>query len=135
MCERFANSDGLGAIFPPIVWSVVALKCLGHSDDSPAVQNALAELDALMIEEDGTIRLQPCKSPVWDTALATLALREAGVSADHPSIRKSIRWLLSKEVRRRGDWADARASVPNRAPGASSSTTSSIPTRTTRAWC
>ena len=30
MCERFAGSDGLGAIFPPIIWSVVALKCLGH---------------------------------------------------------------------------------------------------------
>ena len=108
ICERFANSDGLGAIFPPIVWSVVALKCLGRSDDSPEVKNALAELDALMIEEDGAIRLQPCKSPVWDTALATLSLREAGVSADHPSIRKSIRWLLSKEVRRRGDWSTLR---------------------------
>ncbi len=105
MCERFCHSDGLGAIFPPIIWSVVALKCLGHGDDSPAVENALAELDRLMIEEDGTIRLQPCKSPVWDTAIATLALREAGVSADHPAIRKSVRWLLSKEVRRRGDWA------------------------------
>jgi squalene-hopene/tetraprenyl-beta-curcumene cyclase len=108
ICERFANSDGLGAIFPPIVWSVVALKCLGRSDDSPEVKNALAELDALMIEEDGATRLQPCKSPVWDTALATLSLREAGVSADHPSIRKSIRWLLSKEVRRRGDWSTLR---------------------------
>jgi len=108
MCERFSHSDGLGAIFPPIVWSVVALKCLGHGDGSTAVQNALAELDALMIEEEGTIRLQPCKSPVWDTAIATLALREAGVSADHPAIRTSVRWLLSKEVRRRGDWAALR---------------------------
>jgi squalene-hopene/tetraprenyl-beta-curcumene cyclase len=108
ICERFAKSDGLGAIFPPIVWSIVALKCLGRSDDSPEVKNALAELDALMIEEDGAIRLQPCKSPVWDTALATLSLREAGVSADHPSIRKSVRWLLSKEVRKRGDWSTLR---------------------------
>jgi squalene-hopene/tetraprenyl-beta-curcumene cyclase len=105
MCERFSRSDGLGAIFPPIIWSVVALKCLGHGDDSPAVKLALDELDKLMIEEDGTIRLEPCKSPVWDTAIATLALREAGVSADHPAIRKSIRWLLSKEIRRDGDFA------------------------------
>jgi len=103
--ERFANSDGLGAIFPPIVWSVVALKCLGHTDDSPAVKNALCELDKLMIDDGQTIRLEPCKSPVWDTALATLALREAGLSADHPAIRNSVRWLLSKEVREPGDWA------------------------------
>jgi squalene-hopene/tetraprenyl-beta-curcumene cyclase len=108
MCERFTHSDGLGAIFPPIVWSIVALKCLGRSDDSPEVKNALAELQSLTIEEEGTIRLQPCKSPVWDTAIATIALREAGISADHPSIRKSIRWLLANEVRRRGDWATLR---------------------------
>jgi squalene-hopene/tetraprenyl-beta-curcumene cyclase len=105
MRERFAGSDGLGAIFPPIVWSVVALKCLGHADDSPEVQVALAELDKLMIEEDDTIRLQPCKCPVWDTAISVLALRDAGVSADHPAVRRAVQWLLSKEVRRRGDWA------------------------------
>ena len=105
MCERFAGSDGLGAIFPPIIWSVVALKCLGHAEDSPLVKNALGELEKLMIEQDETIRLQPCKSPVWDTAISLIALREAGVSADHPAIRRGVQWLLSKEVRREGDWA------------------------------
>jgi squalene-hopene/tetraprenyl-beta-curcumene cyclase len=105
MCERFAGSDGLGAIFPPIVWSVVALKCLGYVEDSTAVQSALGELDKLMIEEDDTIRLQPCMSPVWDTAISLIALRDAGVSADHPAIRRAVQWLLSKEIRRQGDWA------------------------------
>jgi squalene-hopene/tetraprenyl-beta-curcumene cyclase len=105
MCERFAGSDGLGAIFPPIIWSVVALKCLGYSEDSVAVKNALGELDKLMIEEDDTIRLQPCMSPVWDTAISLIALRDAGVSADHPAIRRAVQWLLSKEIRRQGDWA------------------------------
>ncbi|HEV3304252.1 MAG TPA: prenyltransferase/squalene oxidase repeat-containing protein, partial [Planctomycetaceae bacterium] len=105
MCERFAGSDGLGAIFPPIIWSVVALKCLGHPEDSQAVMTALGELDKLMIEEDDAIRLQPCKSPVWDTAISLIALRDAGVSADHPAIRRAVGWLLSKEIRRQGDWA------------------------------
>lgn len=103
---RFAKSDGLGAIFPPIIWSVIGLKCLGHSDDSPDVSRALNELERLVIEsEDGrSCRLQPCQSPVWDTAITTLALREAGVPATHPAIRSSIKWLLSKEVRDKGDW-------------------------------
>jgi squalene-hopene/tetraprenyl-beta-curcumene cyclase len=105
MCERFAGSDGLGAIFPPIVWSVVALKCLGHAEDSPLVKTAMGELDKLMIEEDDAIHLQPCKSPVWDTAISLIALRDAGVSADHPAIRRAVQWLLSKEIRRSGDWA------------------------------
>jgi len=103
MHERFAESDGLGAIFPPIVWSVIALKCLGHGEDSPEVTLAMNELDKLMIREDDTIRLQPCKSPVWDTALTTLSLRDAGLPTDHAAIRKSVNWLLSKEVRKPGD--------------------------------
>lgn len=105
MIERFEDSDGLGAIFPPIIWSVVALKCLGFSEESTEVRAALAELDALMIQERDTIRLQPCKSPVWDTAIATIALRDAGVSREHSSIKKSVDWLLSKEVKRQGDWS------------------------------
>lgn len=111
MTERFENSDGLGAIFPPIVWSVIALKCLGHSDDAPAVKAALAELDGLQIEENNTIRLQPCKSPVWDTALTTIALRDAGVPREHPAVKQSVKWLLSKEVQQPGDWSVARPGV------------------------
>lgn len=105
MIQRFEKSDGLGAIFPPIIWSVVALKCLGFSEESPEVRAALGELDALMIQERDTIRLQPCKSPVWDTAIATIALRDANVPRDHSAIRKSVDWLLSKEVKTKGDWA------------------------------
>lgn len=104
MQARFAESDGLGAIFPPIIWSVVALKCLGHDDDSPQVQAALAELDKLSIDDGEAIRLQPCKSPVWDTAIATIALRDAGVSAESPALRQALRWLLGKECRSSGDW-------------------------------
>ena len=106
MCERFANSDGLGAIFPPIVWSVVALKCLGHADDSLACQAALAELDKLMIEEDDTIRLAavqesrvghgPCHAGPAGSGRVGRCIRRSA---------KSVRWLLSREVRRRGDWA------------------------------
>ncbi len=104
---RFAKSDGLGAIFPPIIWSVIGLKCLGHSDDSPDVRRALDELERLVIESDDgqSIHLQPCKSPVWDTAISTIALRESGVSAQHPAIRSAVKWLLSKEVRDKGDWS------------------------------
>ncbi len=104
MGERFADSDGLGAIFPPIIWSVVALKCLGHTDDSPLVRAALHELEKLSIREDETIRLEPCRSPVWDTAIATIALCDSGMPADSPAIKSAVNWLLSKEVTTAGDW-------------------------------
>lgn len=105
MLDRFADSDGLGAIFPPIIWSVIALKCLGYRDDSPEVAECLNQLDALTIEEGDTVRLQPCKSPVWDTAIAVRALAAAGVANNDEPLRKAAAWLLDKEVTRRGDWA------------------------------
>ncbi|RPI84143.1 MAG: squalene--hopene cyclase, partial [Planctomycetaceae bacterium] len=103
--ERLEESDGLGAIFPPIIWTVVTLKCLGHADDSELMRSQLDELEKLTIREGDTIRLEPCRSPVWDTAIATIALREAGVPAQSPALRQSVRWLLSKESRVLGDWA------------------------------
>jgi squalene-hopene/tetraprenyl-beta-curcumene cyclase len=104
--ERLEQSDGLGAIFPPIIWSVIALRCLGYAEESPEVSGALEELEKLhLADEQGAIRLQPCKSPVWDTAIAALALREADVPPEHPALRRAVDWLLGKEVRRPGDWS------------------------------
>jgi len=111
MLARFAQSDGLGAIFPPIIWSIISLKCLGYAEDSPEVSTALRELEKLTIHEGETARLEPCRSPVWDTAISTIALREAGVSADAAPLRMAVDWLISKEVRQRGDWSVRRPDV------------------------
>lgn len=112
--DRLQMSDGLGAIFPPIIWTVIGLRSLGYSEDSPEVQSALNELKKLTIEEDDSARLEPCRSPVWDTSISLNALREAGVPPDHPQIQKTVDWLLTKEVRHRGDWS---VKHPNVEPG------------------
>src|SRR6185436_28163 len=106
MTTRFAHSDGLGAIFPPIIWSVIALKCLGYADDSAEMRYNFDQLDALTIEQEYTARLQPCLSPVWDTALTLRSLAASGLAPDEPVADKTIDWLLEKEVTRRGDWAE-----------------------------
>jgi len=66
MLARFEHSDGLGAIYPPIVWSIVALRAMGYCDESPEVSECLRQLDPLVIEDDRApgARVQPCKSPV-----------------------------------------------------------------------
>jgi len=106
MVERFEGSDGLGAIFPPMVWSIIALKCLGYADDSTEMRYCHERLEGLIIEEPETARLQPCKSPVWDTAITLRALADAGVKPQHAAVQNGIGWLMKKEVRRRGDWAE-----------------------------
>jgi len=104
MLERFEMSDGLGAIYPSIMNSVIALRCLGYSLDDPQVIRALDEFEKLGIEEEDTFRMQPSKPPVWDTAYALFALGESGVPSDDPRMVKSADWILQKQVRTVGDW-------------------------------
>jgi squalene-hopene/tetraprenyl-beta-curcumene cyclase len=98
------RSDGLGAIFPPMVYIIIALRCLGYSMEDPRVKEAMSQLDRLMIEEVDHIRIQPCFSPIWDTGIATYALCEAGFRQEHPSMRQAVNWLVEKECRDFGDW-------------------------------
>ncbi|GGH12658.1 squalene--hopene cyclase [Silvibacterium dinghuense] len=113
MLERLEMSDGLGAIYPGILNSIIAMRCLGYSLDDPQVIRAIDEFEKLGIDApngtpdyaEPTFRMQPCVSPVWDTAQAVYALGEAGVSRNDPRLLKAVDWMLSKEVRHKGDWA------------------------------
>jgi squalene-hopene/tetraprenyl-beta-curcumene cyclase len=112
MTTRFAHSDGLGAIFPPIIWSIIALKCLGYADDSAEMRYNFDQLQALTIEQRHTARLQPCLSPVWDTALTLRSLAASNATSNDNAVLKAVDWLLEKEVTRRGDWAEYASAPP-----------------------
>jgi squalene-hopene/tetraprenyl-beta-curcumene cyclase len=105
MLERLEMSDGLGAIYPAILNSIIALRCLGYSLDDPQVIRAIDEFEKLGIEEEDTFRMQPCMSPVWDTAYAMFALGEAGVDRTDPRMVQAAEWMLKKQIRKKGDWA------------------------------
>jgi squalene-hopene/tetraprenyl-beta-curcumene cyclase len=104
MLERFEGSDGLGAIFPAMLNSLIALKALGYPDDHPEVIRARRHLKELEHETADSVRIEPCLSPVWDTAIVTIALRESGIPEDHPAVVRAVDWLLDREIRFRGDW-------------------------------
>ena len=113
MLERLEMSDGLGAIYPAILNSIIALRCLGYSLDDPQVIRAMDEFEKLGIDcpngspdyPEPTFRMLPCMSPVWDTAQAVYALGEAGLERNDSRLLKAADWMLSKEVRHKGDWA------------------------------
>jgi squalene-hopene/tetraprenyl-beta-curcumene cyclase len=82
-----APTEGLGAIFPPMVYIQVVFHALGVKRSDPLVQRAEKDLDAFFIEERDprlgeTIHIQPCFSPVWDTGIASYALTDCGLSAE-----------------------------------------------------
>jgi squalene-hopene/tetraprenyl-beta-curcumene cyclase len=104
MLERFEGSDGLAAIFPAMLNSLIALKCLGYPDDHPQVVRARRNLKNLEHETSNSVRIEPCFSPVWDTAIVSIAMRESGIAEEHPSMKQACSWLMDKEIRFRGDW-------------------------------
>jgi len=113
MIERMHRSDGLGAIYPPMMYSIMALDLLGYGPASPERKKAQRHFDDLLIDKPDRFQFQPCYSVVWDTALALFTLGEAGAAVQESTAAAS-RWLVSKEVRRKGDWAIKR---PKTEPG------------------
>jgi squalene-hopene/tetraprenyl-beta-curcumene cyclase len=104
MLERFEGADGLAAIFPAMLNALIALKALGYGDDHPQVVRALNELKKLQHERANDVRIEPCFSPVWDTAIVAICLHESGISEDHPALKRAADWLMDREIRFRGDW-------------------------------
>ncbi len=110
------EQDGCwGGIQPPWVYSLIALHLLGYGLEHPVIKLGLAGLDRFTIIEDGADgqvrRLEACQSPVWDTALAMVALADAGVAADDPALVSAARWLLAEEIRGPGDWQVRRPGI------------------------
>ncbi len=112
--RRQEADGGWGGIQPPWVYSLMALHLLGYPLDHPAMSKGIEGLDTFAIVENGMRRFEACQSPVWDTCLALVALRDAGTAPDHPAVRRGADYLLDEEVRVAGDWAVRR---PELAPG------------------
>ena len=107
MLDHTRKSDGVAAIYPPMMYTIMALDVLGYKPDDPHRIEAQKQFDRLMVDRDGEFYFQPCFSVVWDTAIAAFAVGEAG-GASPDSMRQCGEWLLTKEVREKGDWSVKR---------------------------
>ena len=107
MLERARHSDGLGAIYPAMMYTIMALDVLGYPPEHPDRAEAQAQFDRLIVDDHRGFFVQPCFSVVWDTAIAAYALGESGL-APRSAMDRCAQWLLSKEVRRKGDWSVKR---------------------------
>ena len=120
---RRQEADGSwGGIQPPWVYSLMALHLAGYPLEHPVLRRGLEGLERFMVEDrddshgvgapaGASRRLEACQSPVWDTALAMLALSDAGVAEDDEAMLAAARWLLAEEVTTRGDWSVARPAL------------------------
>ncbi len=107
MLARTHYSDGLGAIYPPMMYAIIAMDLLGYGPDHPDRVEAERQFFNLLVDDGERFFFQPCFSPVWDTAIAARAIGETGL-VPKAEFRQTADWLLSKEVKRKGDWAVMR---------------------------
>jgi squalene-hopene/tetraprenyl-beta-curcumene cyclase len=107
MLDRTRYSDGIGAIYPSMMYLIMALDALGYPRDHPDLIDAIGKFEGLLTETPDSLYFQPCFSPVWDTAIAMFALGEMG-GAPPERMARAADWLIAREVRRRGDWSVKR---------------------------
>jgi squalene-hopene/tetraprenyl-beta-curcumene cyclase len=110
--ERLNGEDGLGAIFPAMVNSVLVYDALGYAHEHPDYRTARGSIEKLLIVKDDEAYCQPCLSPVWDTGLAAHALTEAAGAQIKPQVDRALAWLKPRQVLDTvGDWAATRPGV------------------------
>jgi squalene-hopene/tetraprenyl-beta-curcumene cyclase len=102
---RLNGEDGLGAIFPAMVNAVEAMVILGYPKDDPQLLTAKKAIEKLLVIDGNSAYCQPCVSPVWDSALASLALQETGDEASRQASTRTLDWLKTKQLLNEpGDW-------------------------------
>lgn len=112
--ERFRGSDGPAAHFTSIAWSWIALQALGYAEASPEIRHCENQLHELAIVDEGenAARVQPCHSPVADTAITVRALAESGLDATSHAVGRAVNWLLDRQVLQPGDWSKTVNALP-----------------------
>jgi squalene-hopene/tetraprenyl-beta-curcumene cyclase len=110
--ERLNGEDGLGAIYPAMANTVMAFDTLGYPRDHPDLVIAKRAVRKLVTDKGDFAYVQPCLSPLWDTALACHALMEAGATGATPIVRRALDWITERQILNVvGDWAKARPDV------------------------
>ncbi|MEA5565417.1 squalene--hopene cyclase [Anabaena sp. UHCC 0399] len=102
--ERQEATGDWGGIIPAMLNSMLALRCLDYDPSDPIVERGLQAIDNFAIETEHSYCVQPCVSPVWDTAWVMRAFVDSGIAPDHPAIVKAGEWLLQKQILDYGDW-------------------------------
>lgn len=114
MLERIEPDGTLYSYFGSTFLMIFALMSIGYRTDHPVITHAVQGLYRLFCQANGQLMMQNSTSTVWDTALASHALLGAGVPASAPVLRRSSRYLLSRQQHKLGDWA---LTNPGVAPG------------------
>jgi len=114
---KHQEADGSwGGIQPPWIYSLMALKVGGYDLGHPTMRKGLDALDERWsYERNGSIGIEACQSPVWDTLLTLMALQDCDVDYSRSqAMQNAVEWVFQQQVKAPGDWG---IKVPNTRPG------------------
>ena len=115
---KHQDADGAwGGIQPPWVYGLMALHAEGFAGDHPVMAKGLAGLSdpGWRVDVGDATFIQATNSPVWDTILMVMALKDAGhLGKSEAEIDQAVEWLLARQVTVKGDWS---VKLPHVKPG------------------
>lgn len=105
MLKRIEADGTLYSYANSTILMILALLALGYDQQHPLITRAILGLIDMQFRYNGTTTMQNSPSTVWDTALLAYTLQEAGIAADHLTIRRAAAYLLSKQQDKTADWS------------------------------
>ncbi|ROW05867.1 hypothetical protein VPNG_08043 [Cytospora leucostoma] len=116
LLERQETEGDWAGVIPAMLWATQALVLEGFALTDGRITTAIEAIERFIWDGGVGKQLQATISPVWDTALMTIALCEAGSRPSDNRLGEAVRWLKHRQILHadRGDW---RVYNPDLSPG------------------
>ena len=105
MLQRIESDGTFYSYFSSTFLMIFALMAKGYPKQHPLITRAVQGLKSFKTNINNQVHVQYTTATVWNTALISYSLQEAGVPSSSPTIQKANQYLLSKQHYAYGDWA------------------------------
>lgn len=105
MVNRIEPDGTFCSYFSATFFMIYALLSQGFSKQHPIILNAINGLKTFEIEVDGLSHLQYTTASVWNTALISYALQEAGEHSSSIPVQQANEYVRRRQHYVYGDWA------------------------------
>ncbi|MGE8204100.1 squalene--hopene cyclase [Heyndrickxia sp. NPDC080065] len=114
MIEHIEPDGTLYSYFSATFYMISAFLARGASKNDPKITKAVNGLKSMISYINGEPHCQYTTANVWNTALISTAMQNAGLPYTHPNILKANEYLMDRQHTKLGDWAIYN---PNILPG------------------
>jgi sporulenol synthase len=114
MIKRIEPDGTFYNYFSSTFLMIFALLALGYSKRDPLINHAIQGLNSMICVINGKLHCQYTTATVWNTALISYVLQEAGIPNSTDEIQRANHYLLSRQHYKYGDWVIHN---PNITPG------------------